>query len=271
MKSMKEIQIDVLMAIHNKENEKYFDQCMLSLLHQTYNNFRIIMILDGPIRSELVNIIEKYKQIGLNINTYQTKLNYGLAYAMNIGLDLCKSNYIARMDSDDIAMESRFEEQLSYLLHHNDIDVVGSWIEDIDEGGRSLKVTKYPESHEDCYRMFRKRNPLAHPSAMFRKRYFDKAGKYKESIKIDQDSILWMEGFRAGAKFANIQKVLLKFRITHAALERRKHSSNIYLRNRIRIIRNLRFGFFSYIYALLMVILYNLPLRYKVLIYKKFR
>ena len=81
------------------------------------------------------------------------------------------------MDADDIALPDRFEKQIAYLEAHPEVDMVGGAINEIDENGNDRgKTTRYPCESDLCRAFFAKRNPVAHPTVMFRRSFFEKAG-----------------------------------------------------------------------------------------------
>lgn len=54
---------------------------------------------------------------------------------------------------------------------------------------------------------------MIHPTVMFRRSYFEKAGLYPENTYFGEDTMMWAKGFKAGCQFANLPEYLLKFRL----------------------------------------------------------
>ena len=100
--------------------------------------------------------------------------------------------FIACMDADDISELNRFEKQIAYLEAHSDVDLVGGTINEIDANGNNRgKVTRYPCKPEDCRAFFAKRNPVAHPTVIFRKSFLDKTGwHYPNDFERNEDTRL---------------------------------------------------------------------------------
>ena len=100
--------VSVVMPNYNTE-EEYLRSAIESILNQTYSNFEFIIIDDGS-TNDSVSIIESYddERIVLIKNTE----NQGVTRSLNIALDHCKGDYIARMDSDDVSFPNRFEKQV---------------------------------------------------------------------------------------------------------------------------------------------------------------
>ena len=86
----------------------------------------IVIILDGPISSEIRNLIDMYSMWELNIKTVVIPENVGLGAALCIGLNHCSYDIVARMDSDDVSFFNRFEIQYNFLTSHHEVAVLGS-------------------------------------------------------------------------------------------------------------------------------------------------
>ena len=271
--------LSVLMSVYHKERPNYLYLSIESIWSsQLLKPNKIILVKDGPLSRELDQVILKWKKVIKDqLQIITNEKNIGLAYALNIGLFHCEGEFIARMDSDDISLPNRFLQQFNFLINNQDIDVVGSALSEIDEHGTLKgKTVIYPLSHDQCFKMFKKRDPLAHPTVMFRKRYFDKAGLYdlSQEAKQTEDSYLWMKGFKKGCKFANLSEVLLYYRITNEFFGTRRggvcYGIKIF-KTRLRIIKELNYFIDSYVYAILLFVVYISPTSIKKLFYKLLR
>lgn len=268
------INISVLISLYEKESADYFDLSLKSLYDQIYPAKEIVLVLDGPITSSLQAIIDKWSDI-LPLKTIPLDRNQGLAKALNTGLEYCQYNYIARMDTDDICTPNRFQSQIDFLEKNNDVDVVGTWIAEIDENNREIRsCVKFPLLHSELFSFFSKRDPLAHPTVMFRKQFFTKAGKYPTIIPMGEDTALWFYGFKNNCKFANIPSIGLKFRRTSDFYLRRanKEKTMKLLKYRVfKINKELGYGMISNIYAFLYALLALSPTFVKKIMYKYLR
>ena len=65
-----------------------------------------------------------------------------------------------------------------------------------------------PITHEECLELFKKRDCMIHPTVMFRRSYFEKAGLYPEDTYFGEDTMMWAKGFKSGCKFANVPEYL---------------------------------------------------------------
>ena len=220
----------VLLSIYYKESIEYFDKCMKSIWDdQTLKPNEIVLVIDGSLPKGLDDKIifwkEKLKDI---LNIIRLEKNLGTGGAKKVGVSNCIYNYIAIMDTDDISMPERFQNQVDFLDKNNEIDVVGTYIAEINEKDKILKeLVKFPLTHNEMLCFFKKRDPIAHPTAMFRKRYFENAGNYSSDLHLAEDTLLWYHGFLNNCKFANIDYVGLHYRRTKDFYMRRANKKKI--------------------------------------------
>lgn len=202
----------VLMSVYNKESPQYLQACLQSLKNQELPANEIVLVEDGPISSELSDVIEIFRG-ELNIISVKLEFNVGLGAALNQGLKVCQYNLVARMDTDDIAQPERFMKQVKFLKTHADIDLVGSFAQEIDDNGVVGKLRTMPVSHEVIYNnLFT--CPFIHPSILFRKSKIVLIGGYDESLRRRQDYDLWFRCAKSGMRFYNIPEPLLLYRFT---------------------------------------------------------
>ena len=91
--------ISVIIPFYNEED--YFDECLNSVLRQTYKNYEIIIVNDAS-RGEYKKKLKYYKNLYPDlIKIVHNEKNEGVAAARNKGIDLAKGKYIAFLDSDD--------------------------------------------------------------------------------------------------------------------------------------------------------------------------
>lgn len=260
--------VGVIMCVYNKEKNENLIKALNSIYEQTYVPDQVILVIDGFIDLDKEEIIKKYNDLVIIRN----KINYGLSYSLNCAMKISNTDYIMRMDSDDISDKTRVEKQKYYLDKYVNVDALGSWIYEIDDYDNIIKIVKYPKDNEACFQMFRQRNPVAHPAIMFRKTFFEKAGNYSIKNRVDQDSLLLLKGFKNKCIISNIQEPLLYFRRGKSFSKRRsKNEIKVIFRNRIRIIRELKFGVLGYIYLSILMLVYISPKFIKNILYNRLR
>ncbi|WP_416777007.1 glycosyltransferase [Xenorhabdus budapestensis] len=267
-------ELSVIMSLYIKEKANYFYQCLESIKNQTIIVSEIILVLDGPINNELEDVINYWEKL-LPIKKIKLEKNEGLAKALNKGLKHCSYDYIARMDTDDICTPERFEKQIDFLNSNPHIDIVGTWISEIDEYNNIINsCVKYPLEHQELFYFFKRRNPLAHPTVMFKRSFFEKAGDYNPNFLQDQDTVLWYQGFKNGCIFSNIPFIGLHFRRTSDFYQRRsgkKKTLSLLMFRLRKINKDLNYDFTANFYAILYSLLSLAPRFVKKIIYKYFR
>lgn len=257
--------IAVIMSLYKNDRLEYVELAVESILRQTYNEFDFYIQYDGPIREEVDLYLESLDDERVIIR--KRSENKGLAYSLNDLLNIVMPmgyEYIARMDADDISEANRFEKQKAYLEAHLDVDMVGCAINEIDENGNNRgKITRYPCESDACRAFFAKRNPVAHPTVMFRRSFFDKAGwQYPTDFVRNEDTRLWHEGYKHGCVIANLPDVLLNFRMTDSMFKQRRNGRKFaksQLKLRKIIAKDLGYGYMSYVYAYAMYLLMISP------------
>ncbi len=210
----------VLMAVYEKENPEFFAEALESIDNQSVKPNEIILVKDGPIGEDLQKIINTFKS-KVSIQEIELPENKGLAAALNVGLLYCNHEYIARMDSDDICENNRFEEQIKYVEACG-AEITGSAIKEFySQNGKNIeRIRRYPEavSNKDVY--LYKATPIAHPT-LFIKSDLLKKYKYREKTKKNEDIDLWFRMLSDGLIIRNIPEPLLNFRITGTFFDRR--------------------------------------------------
>lgn len=193
------------MPVYN--GECYIKQSIDSVLNQTLSNFELIIVDDGS-TDNTKRIIQEYGDTRIK---YVYQKNGGVGSALAYGCSIARGRYIARLDADDLALPSRFEEQFNFLEENPDYVLVASAVEYINsEGclfGRSFPIDDYKIIDHDI-------NtggvPVFHPSVMFRLSAYMKTGGYRP-IEPFEDWDLWRRIIKYG-KFKNINKILIKYR-----------------------------------------------------------
>lgn len=211
----------VLLSIYKKENPTHLIQSLESIFNQTIFPREVILVKDGYLTDELEEVINGFTKKYLNLKIIPLSYNQGLGKALNEGLKHCTCDIVARMDTDDIAKPDRFEKQIKVFQEFPEIDVVGTWIDEFEGDSQNIISTrKLPETHKEIYQYAQKRNPINHPTVMFRKKTVIDAGGYLH-FPLFEDYYLWVRMLLNGAKFYNIQESLLYFRFSPDMFKRR--------------------------------------------------
>lgn len=205
---MKDVKrITVLMPVYN--GEKYLSEAIESILKQTYKNFNFLIINDGSTDAS-ENIVKSYHDS--RINYIVNERNMGIIKTLNKGLKLAQTEYIVRMDADDISLPTRLEKQIEFMDKHKDIAVSGSFTYIFDENGKQ-KNGFFHTGNKKIKTLLLFTNPIAHPAVIIRKEVLDRENYfYDEDHQAVEDYGLW-EKISHSYKITNIPEVLLKYRI----------------------------------------------------------
>ena len=209
--------ISVIMSTYNETIEE-LNQSINSILTQSHKDLEFIIVNDNPSNLILSEYLESLTDS--RVKVYKNDKNMGLVDSLNIALKYANGNYVARMDADDISLPYRLEHQLNYLLSNN-FDMVGSYLQLIDENGCILKeVMKFPSSEKKIRKCISWGSCLPHPSWLLKKSVYDKLGGYREVPSCeDYDFILRAlvcKDFRLG----NIPEVCLKYRVRNKGISK---------------------------------------------------
>ncbi|MDG1389070.1 MAG: glycosyltransferase [Halioglobus sp.] len=211
--------ITVLMPVYNAE--RYLAEALESILGQTYRNFRLVVVDDASTDSspEILDAVTDAR-----IEIIRLDKPRGVAHALNVALDLADTEFVARMDADDLAAPDRFYQQLAFLSENLDVGVCGSSIEMM--RGQSRCFINYPETHEEilcCLAIFKR--SVCHPSVMIRRSVLEDT-RYSESYAHAEDLHMWNSLIQQ-TRFHNIPTPLLAYRLHDDQVSEKYKSSQI--------------------------------------------
>ena len=214
------IKVSVLMSIYVKEKPEYLKAAMDSVLNQTYPIDEIMLIEDGPLTEELYALIHDYQSKHANIRTFAFEQNQQLGRALAKGVELCRNELVARMDTDDIAMPDRIEKQVAYMEEHPEVHVLGGAIREFNDEGTTDRVKLMPKTQEEIVEYVKVRNPLNHMTVMFRRSAILEVGNYKH-FPFLEDYSLWSRMLSKGYQIRNLDEILVRARTSMALVKRR--------------------------------------------------
>jgi len=222
------------MPVYYKEKPEYLRSSIESMLAQTVPADDFVIVCDGVLTPDLERVLSDFSaQYPDVFRLVRLPDNRGTAAALNAGLQYCKNEIVARMDSDDISLPERCEQELKLI---ESADVVGSAVSEFEVTPDNLFIRAVPESHEEIVKFARRRNPICHPSVMFRKSKVLEAGGYEDSY-LTEDYLLWAKVLTSGAIFRNAAKPLLYMRTGEGFYKRRGGIK--YFRSLIRLRKRL--------------------------------
>lgn len=215
--------VSVIMSNYNTL-EEFLRPAIESILNQTYQNFEFI-IIDDCSTDDSLSIIESYTDKRIKI--IKNEVNLGITKSLNKGLREAKGEFVARMDADDISLETRFEKQIEFLKNHpghivcgTGVELIGDW-----ETKHSNKFIYRTIPTKDEFRihlLFGNCPNIVHPTAMFNHKLLLKHNIiYNENYPLAQDYRMWVSCSEV-AECANIQETLLYYRVHGKAVSNDK-------------------------------------------------
>ena len=210
----------VCMCTYHGDDPAWFRQAAESVLNQTVPPDEVVLVVDGPVSSELEEEILRFEGLDY-FRVHRLKENRGLGNARREGLVHCSHDLVAMMDSDDISMPERFENQLSVFLSDPQVSIVGGQIaEFVSEPDNVIGIRVVCCSDSAIKNDLKARCPFNHVTVMLRKSHIEKAGGYLDWF-YNEDYYLWVRMYLAGFRFANVPQVLVKVRVDQEMYRRR--------------------------------------------------
>lgn len=223
--------ISVIVRSYNQK-KSILSESLLSLLNQTYNNIEVI-VADDSENAETIKCINEIASIDKRVIILRKPYRMGFSNSFNVAFELCKGEYIALLDDDDVSYPKRFEIQLNYAKTHPEVDVMGGDVDIIDENDTIISERRYPTSPSAIKRMFIFRSPFCHPTLMFKRRLIDEGYRYNPEFKRAEDVDLLFRLYGNGYKFGNTGKKILKYRVV-GNLQNKRQKDQWYYNHRAR-------------------------------------
>ena len=191
--------ISVIVPCYNQA--QYLDECLQSVLDQTYPNWECIIVNDGsPDNTE--EVAKKWLAKDSRFKYYYKK-NGGLSSARNYGLDKSIGEFIQLLDCDDYLEKNKFKNQANQFNDSIDIYIAGYRYFEDSEGIKNKRilgrnnflpeVCLLPDDKKDIKLLFKNKNPFVVSAPLFRKSVFDIVGVFNENLTSLED---WEFNFR---------------------------------------------------------------------------
>ncbi len=249
--------ISVIMGIYNCASTLH--EALDSLLAQTFQDFKVIMCDDGS-NDHTIDVAQKYTSLyPEKFILISNERNMGLNYTLNHCLKYVDTEYVARMDGDDLSLPTRFEKEIDFLDRNPEYAIVSGPMLYFDEYG----VFRQGKSGGEVTKMdFLHGSPFCHAPCMVRKEAYDAVSGYTVNQKLlrVEDYHLWFKMYAAGFKGWNLSEPIYAMRDDRNAIKRRMFKNRI---NAFRLqlwgYRQLRIPPKYWIYSLRPIIVGLLP------------
>ncbi len=224
--NLKQPLVSVVMIVYNAE--KYVQESIESICTQTYTNWELIIVYD-PSTDNTLSIIQKIAERDSRIRILQNNPPLGLLGSRNQGLKESRGEYIAILDSDDIAFPQRLQVQVNFLESYPNIAVVGSGLQVLNDT-RGERIVRNETDPEVVSAGLLFNTMIAHSTAMIRKSFLD-AHKisYNPEFSFAEDYAMWVQCARHG-RITNISDILITYREhsgSHTSKSRTEQSQDV--------------------------------------------
>lgn len=200
--------VTVLMPVYNAE--KFLSASIDSILEQSFKDFELLIINDGS-KDKTEKIIKSFSDT--RIRYVLNDQNMGMADTLNLGIQLAKGKYIARMDADDISLPERLKKQVTFMESHPDHGMVGTLYANMTDAGKIYEIAAMVQDNEEINPGLVTLCTFCHGSVMFRKSVLIQNNlEYRKEFDPFDDYELWTR-IRTVTKLANIPEVLYLYRI----------------------------------------------------------
>lgn len=214
------IKFSVSMCVYGRDNARWFETAIESVLNQTLPPNEIVLVVDGPVPHDLNAVIFKLEENDI-FKVIRLETNQGHGIARKTGLDNCTNELVAIMDADDICTRNRFEKQIEAFHDYPDSDIVGGMItEFIDTPDNVVGKRIVPLEDSEIKEYMQRRCPMNLVTVMFKKSSIEKVGGFIDWY-CEEDYYLWLRMALANMKFRNVDDVLVNVRVGNEMYQRR--------------------------------------------------
>lgn len=213
--------VSVLMSTYMRDDPQQLALSLKSISEQTAKPREVVIVIGGVLPDALEAVLADFARGPIQLNLIRQTRNEGLGAALQLGLEHCSQELVARMDGDDVCYLTRIEKQYAYMQNHPDTDLLCTWHAEFDtsiDHTNALKCT--PAEHSEIARMLPWRNGISHPTIMFRKSRVLAIGGYR-SFRRSEDHDLWLRAVSGGLKFSCLQEPLVYMRVDRGQRVRR--------------------------------------------------
>ena len=211
---MREPLVSVVMPVYNAG--RFLSVAVNSIRAQSFSDWEMICVDDGSTDGS-GQVLDELAQVDDRVRVVH-QANSGIVGALNSGCELARGPLICRMDSDDIALANRMEQQVAFLKRSPECVAVGGAILEIDADGDPLCCSRLATAHAEIENnLLHRRTGLYHPTTMIRTEAFRAVGGYRPEYQWVEDHDLWLRLAQRG-QLANLDEVVLCYR---------QHSSSV--------------------------------------------
>jgi len=209
--------VSVVVPIYNAD--KYLEDTIRSVLHQSYPSFELLLIDDGS-KDNSLSIAHRYANLDprIKVLTHEDNRNKGVSATRNLGIVKAQYEWIALLDSDDLWAPKKLEKQIEVIKANPDVALVYSKLQ-------TLFLTEYRNFPSICgtgnagvqenifKQMVNDQVWMPNSSVMFRKDIIHKVGFFNEGLKYQVEDHLFFTKITYFYKTYFLDEILGEYRI----------------------------------------------------------
>ncbi len=207
--------VSVIMPVYNCAS--YLEEAVASILNQSHSDLELIAI-DDCSSDNSATLLQQFSQEDSRVKVFQNRENLGVTKTLNRVRSLVSGTYVARMDADDIAALTRFEEQLDYLDKNPQTMVLGTGYIRFSNHDKNKKQVPTNFKEVNSHLLFG--NPVGHGTVMCRRETYDSDFLYSETYGYAEDYHLWVD-LVPEVKIENLKQPLYHLRLHETSVSTR--------------------------------------------------
>jgi len=193
-------------------SDRFINECICSVLEQTYINWELL-IVDDASEDSSKQLINAFAEKDSRIRFFSLEKNVGVAEARNVAISKARGRYIAFLDIDDIWKKEKLTEQIAFMKHHDIAFSFSSYQPISEDGNQIFKEIKVPLMMD--YNLFLKNTIIGCLTVVLDKY---KIGDFRmPNLRTSQDMALWLSIMRSGFRAYGIQNSLAYYRIVETS------------------------------------------------------
>jgi len=210
-------EVSVLMSVHN--GGRYLSQAVASILEQTLHNLEMI-VTDDASTDDIPAVLGPIAAQDARLHVIRSERRMGQAAGLNMGLSIARSEWVAILDADDVAVPNRLESQLAFTRQHPGLKACGCLVYYIDTLGRRIGRSAHDLSTEEVYDRYMREGEaigFCHSGAFIRRAAIVQLGGYRSEFEPANDSELWNRIAELGPVLVQ-QEYLVEYRVHPTSL-----------------------------------------------------
>jgi GT2 family glycosyltransferase len=212
--------VSILVSSYNT-NIQFIQQCLESIKHQIGNFcIELVWINDGSdvLSTQLLKrALEHFERSTrfTKVIYKENETNMGIGFTLNNGIELCSHEIIVKMDSDDIMVSNRIQQQMDYMNSNPKVQICGGQIKMFkDTGNNETGRSNHPSLTWDEYKAKPNHWFMNHPTACYRKSAVLSAGNYDPTLRqMAEDFELELRMLKKHGFVYNTKEVLVLYRL----------------------------------------------------------